>query len=257
MSDIHALSGAYAIDALDDIERAQFARHLAECDECQFEVASVREAATLLAETTAVEPPADLRRRILAEVKTVRPLPPVIAEAAPDPSDDLTDSDEQVEAAVTTPPRDRRWLRGLVAAAAVIATVGAGGVIIDRLGDDSSQSPALSAADRVLQSPDAERVSHTLPNGGEATVVASRSLNKVVVITKDLPALPEGKIYEMWIQDAQDGMLPAGLMTAENATVVLEGDIENAVGAGITVEPAGGSRIPTTKPIALFEFENA
>jgi anti-sigma factor RsiW len=48
-SDIHALSGAYAIDALDDIERAQFERHLAECAECRAEVDSLREAAGLLA----------------------------------------------------------------------------------------------------------------------------------------------------------------------------------------------------------------
>ena len=56
MSDIHALSGAYAVDALDDIERAQFERHLAECPACTAEVGSLREAAALLAETTAVDP---------------------------------------------------------------------------------------------------------------------------------------------------------------------------------------------------------
>ncbi len=78
MSDIHALSGAYAIDALDDIERAQFERHLAECAECRAEVDSLREASAMLAETTAVEPPADLRDRLLAEIRTVRPLPPVV-----------------------------------------------------------------------------------------------------------------------------------------------------------------------------------
>ena len=57
MSDIHALSGAYAISALDDIERAQFERHLAKCAECRAEVESLREASAMLAETTAVEPP--------------------------------------------------------------------------------------------------------------------------------------------------------------------------------------------------------
>src|SRR5688572_4654968 len=78
MSDIHALSGAYAIDALDDIERAQFERHLAECAECRAEVDSLREASAMLAETTTVEPSAELRSRLLAEIKTVRPLPPVV-----------------------------------------------------------------------------------------------------------------------------------------------------------------------------------
>jgi anti-sigma factor RsiW len=39
MSDIHALSGAYAVDAVDDIERASFERHLASCPTCRAEVA--------------------------------------------------------------------------------------------------------------------------------------------------------------------------------------------------------------------------
>ena len=91
MSDIHALSGAYAIDALDDIERAQFERHLAKCAECRAEVESLREASAMLAETTAVEPPADLRDRLLAEIRTVRPLPPVVPapEETPEESEPL------------------------------------------------------------------------------------------------------------------------------------------------------------------------
>ena len=36
--DIHALSGAYAVDALDDVERARFERHLANCEACRAEV---------------------------------------------------------------------------------------------------------------------------------------------------------------------------------------------------------------------------
>ena len=39
--DIHALSGAYAVDALDDVERAEFERHLASCAACREEVASL------------------------------------------------------------------------------------------------------------------------------------------------------------------------------------------------------------------------
>ncbi|MFC6343639.1 zf-HC2 domain-containing protein, partial [Nocardioides hankookensis] len=47
-NDIHALVGAYAVDAVDDLERAAFERHLAECADCRDEVASLREAAGLL-----------------------------------------------------------------------------------------------------------------------------------------------------------------------------------------------------------------
>ena len=56
MSDIHTLSGAYALDALLDLERAEFERHLSACDACRAEVASLREAASHLAEASATSP---------------------------------------------------------------------------------------------------------------------------------------------------------------------------------------------------------
>jgi hypothetical protein len=260
MSDIHALSGAYAIDALDDIERAQFERHLAECAECRAEVDSLREASAMLAETTAVEPPADLRDRLLAEIRTVRPLPPVVPapEETPEESEPLPAASGNV-----TPLRPgRRLLRGLVAAAAVVAAIGAGAVVWQPWDGDTSQAPQLTAAERVQRAPDAVKVTQEI-DGGQATVWASSSLNRVVVQTEDLPPLPEGKAYEMWLQDSKDGMVPAGpspadsVMGAEDDTVVLEGDVANAIAAGITVEPAAGSTVPTTDPVALFPFENA
>ena len=54
----------------------------------------------------------------------------------------------------------------------------------------------------------------------------------------------------MWLDDADQGMVPVagGLMTAADSTVVLEGDVANATGAGITVEPAGGSRGAHLRP---------
>ena len=241
-SEIHALSGAYAVDALNDIERAQFERHLAECAECRAEVDSLREAAGLLVETTAAEPPAALRERLLAEVATVRPLPPV---TPPTPLHDRRST-------------RRRWVAPLVAAAAVVAALGAGGVVWHPWTDETSQAPQLSAADRVRNAPDAVSVTRKV-DGGEATIVASKSLNQFVVSTQDLPALPAGKVYEMWLDDADQGMVPVtgGLMTAADSTVVLEGDVSNASGAGITVEPAGGSRVPTSDPVVVFSFENA
>ena len=246
-SDIHALSGAYAVDALDDIERAQFERHLAECSECRAEVDSLREAAGLLAETTATEPPAALRDRLLAEVATVRPLPPLTLPPV-------------IQAPAPAPARGghRRRLVPLVAAAAGLAALGAGGVVWHPWTDESTQAPQVTAADRVRNAPDALTVTRKV-DGGEATIVASKSLNQFLVSTQDLPALPAGKVYEMWLQDADAGMVPVsgGLMTAADATVVLKGDVANAIGAGITVEPAGGSKVPTSDPVALFSLENA
>jgi len=232
MSDIHALSGAYAVDALDDIERAQFERHLAECDACRSEVDSLREASALLAETAAAAPSADLRARILADIETVRPLPPVVT---------------------LTAERRRRRFPALVAAAAVVTLIGVGGAVWQPWSDDTSQ--VQSATERVLQAPDAEAVTQELDNGAVVTITRSKELNQAVLTTQNMPAPEDGTVYEVWLQH-DDVMVPAGLMNDPEATsVLLKGDPAAANGAGITVEPEGGSKEPEGPVVALFEFE--
>lgn len=238
-SEIHALSGAYAVDALDDIERAQFERHLADCAECRAEVDSLREAAALLPETTSAVPSDALRERVLAGISTVRPLPPITVEA---------------------PARRRSRFRpaALVAAAAAVIAVGAGAVVWQPWEDETSQAPVLTAAERVLQADDAERYVQEFPDGSKAVLTRSKSLNQAVIETSDMAPPPEGKVYELWLDHEGVGMVPAGLMPNEaDAVMLLEGDPATAVGAGITVEPAGGSEVPTGETVALIAFENA
>jgi anti-sigma factor RsiW len=236
MTEIHALSGAYAVDALDDIERAQFERHLAECAECRAEVASLRATAATLAETSATTPPPALRDKVLAEIATVRPLPPAVPAGAA--------------------PRRRFRLAALAAAAAVIAAVGGGLVVAEPWADDTGQTQ-VSAVDRVLQAPDAERYTQSV-NGSQATLVRSPSLNRAVLVTEDMAPPPQGKVYELWLDHEGIGMVPAGLMEqGGEQAVLLEGDPATAIGAGITVEPAGGSEEPTSPPVTLFSFERA
>jgi anti-sigma-K factor RskA len=233
MSDIHALSGAYAVDAVDDIERASFERHLAECADCRAEVASLREAAGLIAETTATAPPPELRGRVLAGISTIRPLPP------------------------ETPVRPvrRRGPRLLVAAAAAVVLVGAGVVVTQQPWDDDSSEVQLSAADQVLRAPDARQTSLEFKDGSTATVTHSDSLGRSVIVTHDMAAPPAGKVFQLWYDQPGEGMVSAGLMPVEpDLTYVLDGDATTATAVGITVEPEGGSPDPTTKPIALFDF---
>ncbi|GAA1159127.1 anti-sigma factor [Nocardioides aquiterrae] len=235
-SDIHALSGAYAVDALDDLERAAFERHLAECAECRDEVESLREAAGLISETTTAEPPAELRDRVLAGIGGIRPLPPEVpAPAAP----------------------RRRTPRLLLAAAAAAVIVGGGVVAWQQPWSGSSQTQ-ITAEQRVLQASDAKRTSLDFPGGASATVVRSDSLGQAVIVTEDMPPPPAGKVYELWLNQPDRGMVPAGLMPiASDQTVLLSGDAATATAAGITVEPAGGSSEPTSEPIALFDFGRA
>ena len=50
---------------------------------------------------------------------------------------------------------------------------------------------------------------------------------------------------------------PAGVVrpdASDNVMVILEGDAAAATGAGLTVEPTGGSPAPTSDPIMLIPF---
>ena len=74
--DLHHLSGAYAVDALDDAERASFEQHLAGCADCRAEVAELSATAGSLASLTETTPPPSLRDSVLSGIAQVRPLPP-------------------------------------------------------------------------------------------------------------------------------------------------------------------------------------
>lgn len=239
--DIHKLTGAYATDSLDDLERARFEQHLAGCPDCRAEVAELREAAARLAEITAVAAPDSLRSSVLAGISQVRPLPPQLPHAEPHPS---------------SPAGGRRWLPFLVAAA-VALLAGIGAAVTQPWADDENRR--LSAAEQVLKAPDAEKVSVDLGEAGEATVVRSKSQDRAVIVTEDMDPAPEGRVYQLWLQDPEDGsFIPAGLMPeAGDQAVVLEGSAAEATAVGITVEPAGGSSEPTTTPIAVFDLTEA
>lgn len=241
--DVHALSGAYAVDALDDIERARFEEHLRSCPDCRAEVDSLREAAAALGTDAPAEPPAALRDQILAGIESVRPLPPL--SPAVDTPDTVTSHRRRPRFGFSSPL--------LVAAALVL--IAAAGTLWLRPWVDTEPAP-LTATERVLAADDATRESREFPDGSRATIVVSRSEGRAVIITEDMAPAPDGKVYELWLQEPSGHLQPAGLMPDErDATVLLDGDASDAIGVGITVEPAGGSKQPTTEPIAFFALD--
>lgn len=240
MNDIHALSGAYAVDALDDLERAQFERHLAECPACRAEVASLREASALLAETVLDAPPAGLRDRVLADIATVRPLPPLVPEV------------------VARRPA-RRWFPALAAAAAVVTVLGVGTAVVQPWDDGPGQVTEASPVAQIRAAEDARSWTQDFPDGSSATLWRSESLNQAAVVTRGMADPPEGKVYELWLQH-DDDMVAAGFMPAgPDNTVTLSGDPGTAQGFGISVEDAGGAKSgePEGEVVAYVEFAKA
>jgi anti-sigma-K factor RskA len=252
-ADIHGLSGAYAVDAVDADERAAFEDHLAQCAECQAEVASLREAAAGLAPLNETTPPAGLRDAVLSGITSVRPLPPLADESGPE-LDSGPRSESEPDASVTPlTSRPRRRLTWLVAAAAAVI-LAVGGIVWNATRPEPQQR--LTATEQVLRAPDAQRYEKAI-DGARATVVRSPSLHRAVIIADNMPAAPAGKDYQLWFAIPGKGMVSAGLMphgAKPTLTVPLDGDASQATGVGITVEPAGGSTAPTSAPIALIAF---
>jgi len=237
--DVHKLTGAYAVDALDELERARFEQHLSGCEDCRAEVAELLETAALLAETTATPPPASLRESVLAGISQVRPLPPEL----PRPAE--------------TSRRRTAWIPLLVAAALALV-VGVGAMIAQPWADDDSGGGTLTAAEQVMRADDAQKVFVDLGEAGRATVVRSKSVDRAVIVTEDMVAAPSGKAYELWFQTPTEDMVPAGMMPeGSDQTMLLEGSAADAIAVGITVEPEGGSPEPTSEPIALFDLSEA
>ncbi|MDF9715146.1 anti-sigma factor [Nocardioides sp. ChNu-153] len=273
MNDIHALTGAYAVDALSDAERAEFEEHLALCADCRAEVASLQEAAALLPLVSETPVPASLRASVLDSIAQVRPLPPV----GPEPLHPAAPSAAHSVAAPPAAPsnvvpmRRRRLRTALVAAAAAVVVATGVGVTAQQLGDDGRDGPSIadptqgptdSDVAAVLAASDV-KVAHPaagaqLPPGAEATVHWSDDVGRAVIVTSGMPALDPSQVYQLWFQSADDEMLPAGTMTGDSdRPLPLEGDADAAKAVGITIEAAPGVPAPTQNPIAYFSFESA
>lgn len=237
--DIHTLGGAYALDAVDDLERASFERHLAECASCSLEVAEYRETVTRLAEGSWSVPPPRMREQVLARAAATQQFAPLGQRRGR-----------------SNPVA--RWRR-LAAAAAAVAVLGAGTAVTtyavqeQRLG---AERVAVAAAqeraariESVLAAPDAALRAGGLTGGGRVTVVVSDTEDAGVVVLAGAPAPGPDRAYQLWVLDGirpiSVGLLPAG---QSQATQLIEG-VRGRGAFAVSLEPAGGSPQPSTTPL--------
>jgi anti-sigma factor RsiW len=87
-------------------------------------------------------------------------------------------------------------------------------------------------------------------------VVAS---DHISIDAHHLPPLPAGKVYQTWtLAQGAKAMTPSVTFEPDAkgaAHVELPGDAAHVVAVGISVEPAGGSKAPTTTPIAVVKLD--
>ena len=208
---------AYLLGSLQEEEAAKLERHLGDCPECREWLDWLRPAAELVPEAVPrVQPPAELRERVLAQVRQER---------------------RSVPAAEPTRRRDRlragllRPAMGL-AGATVIAAGIAGYAIGTGGGDDQQQ---------------------TIPGPPQGGVIANfeRSGEGGVLHVAGLSKLGPGEQYQAWVQ--RDGQMePSSLFAARpngSARAPIPQDLDGADAVLVTIEPRGGSREPTSAPL--------
>ena len=225
-TDLHTLSGAYALNALSPEEADQFRRHLDDCPACAQEVLELQQAAARMGLSEAVEPPAHLRAKVLAAVDRTPQSPPRGGNVVQMPT--------------------RTWgSRLLVAAAAAVLVVG-GAIGISQMQGDEADTQLAEGVVRVFEANDANTATMETENGGRISVATSPELGQMAVDTDELPQLDEEHVYQLWAIQG-DSVAPVAVLEPEKgaAMPMPEPDTEVA----ITIEPAGGSQQPTTEPI--------
>ncbi|MEU8153506.1 anti-sigma factor [Micromonospora sp. NPDC048986] len=231
-ADVHTLAGAYVLDAVDDVERAAFERHLTECEPCRVEVAELRETVARLADDTVIEAtPPNLRERTLAQAARTPQL--------------------HVSAAGVGGRRQAgRWRQLTVAAAAAVLVAGGASAVTwtvsnDRISDEQASSDQARQITAVLDAPDARVFERSLPPGGAATVVLSRDRDRGVVLLRDLPAPGAGRIYELWLIRGSEPRKVGQLAEGDRGSTTVIGPVGEAGVFGVSNEPVGGSVAPT------------
>ncbi|WP_372698137.1 anti-sigma factor domain-containing protein [Arthrobacter sp. JSM 101049] len=274
---LHLLTGAYALNALDPAEREDFENGALASQDTLHEVRTLSETAARLAEqTTPVAPPPRVKANIMAAIRDTPQLPatseapahpaartPRTPEAgAPPRADGVADLDaaRRRRTARTTWPT--RILAG--AAAALLLAAGAlTGVVVNQNQQQDQLEQQLRALSehqeqmqRIFSATDMKSATQRTDDGGEVTVAYSASAGLAALTTRGLPSLPSDKGYELWLI-GEGGATPMGMLDTTGTTpktTLVEGAMDQATHLGITVEPAQGSEQPTTAPILLQQL---
>jgi anti-sigma-K factor RskA len=110
---------------------------------------------------------------------------------------------------------------------------------------------AAAAVNQVLAAPDAATRTGTDARGRGLTAVVSASLHRAVVSQHGLPAAPDGKVYQLWLMgDSSSSVRSEGLLPDNGGPVVATALNDTSAAFAVTLEPDGGSKSPTTTPIA-------
>jgi anti-sigma-K factor RskA len=219
---------AYALGALEPDEVAALERHIEECEGCRSELRWLAPAARSLPESVArLEPPRQLRRRLMDEVR---------ADARAVAGDGARSIGQRPVSWKRRLGSDRLgWqpLAGLAVAALAVA-----GLVGYQLGSDGSGGNGETTTIVAGQAP-----------GVTARMV--REGDRGTLSLDNVKPLPQGRVLEAWVRrDGEVEPVPALFVPdSEGRAATTIADLKGVNTVMVTSEPNGGSEAPTSKPI--------
>jgi anti-sigma-K factor RskA len=222
-------TASYLLGALPDEELPAFEAHLAGCPACREEVAALRPAADALpASAPRVEPPPELKARIMGVVEAEAELLAAAAGPARQPR------------AAARPRRRIAWLGWTAAATAAAVAVAALAVSLSGAGE------------------------HTVPlvvdraQAGEARGEVRMRDGSATIVVAGLPEPGAGRVYQVWVKPPGRPPRPTSALFVPardgSATTGVPVEVDEHEAILVTSEPAGGSRAPTRVPLLAADM---
>ena len=226
-------AAGYVLSALPDGEWESYRYHVDECKECAAKVAELEFAShALLSAVPQLSAPPDIRNRLMATVRAEAELLNATGASA----------DRPMYGAPAKSERRSRFgfarLRPVTAGAfaAVLVAVGLG--VGTLLRDGASCTTRAGTAEGVA---------------ANASVQLKVCDGNARLALTGMPSPPEGRIYELWLDDPKDkaGPKPAGLFSVRNGRASVDvGALKGSKTVLVTDEPLpNGSEVPSRMPI--------
>ena len=260
--DIQELLGAFALDAVDDVERDVIEGHLAGCPRCRAEVAGYRETAALLAHSGERAPEGVWDRIATAldesppALDLTRIVPLQRSGSAPAPqADELAERRTAKAVPRSIPLRVAAATMAVAAAITLLLGVALGrddSSRLDRLealAEDMQQAVVSNAAYAALHDSRNEQVKLVSSDGKATAQVVRRPDGSGYLVPGALAPLPAGRVYQLWAVRS-DAKISLGVLGA--APEVSAFRMNGPVAAfAVTEEAAGGVATTQNQPVIV------
>lgn len=239
-NELRDLLGVYALGFAEAGEADALRAHLATCAGCQAELRELQQSVGALPlAVVPIEPPAALRDRIEAAVLAEpRGAPTPIPTLTPTPVRPPLSMAEPAAPVVNRPASFWTSARPWAAAAAILLLLTAGLLIWNlRL---QQQINAIGTPVTIALAP-----TDAAP-GASGEVRYDPNAQLFLVDVRDLPPLPEGDVYQLWLID-ESGAVPAGVFDESTDEHAVVADRSQYQAIAVTAEPGPlGSPAPTS-----------